>query len=405
MAEVSIWKQQDSLHQRMVLRMSGLCSTLRRHCQSAGALGETKQEDGVDEVREALKALIEALGDTGANADKAASAFGRLGGHQSLLQLLETDGAEADDEIRELAATATELCMSFCPRFPMKAGALDAENDCDMMRCEITIDSTLNKIGAPVKVHLIRRSYPDDTGSRPVITISNMLWAGSIVLVRYLQAAGDGIWQESMEREYEAAEDWAPATLSGGGRSAILEIGAGLGVGGLGAALLAKHLGRACTVHITDCDALSVDMVRSCIRCNGLEGEQGGVVTLAHVLDWDALDEFREQCPEARDRFQLILGAEIVHEMSHAAGVMRAIRELMAEGGRAVLVLGASKHRFGVAEFQELLMKDTDLLHTVADVDPALTHGLESLEEGMLKLQLYSISWAPAAPSATLPLP
>ena len=393
MAEVSLWAQQDSLHHSLHQRMSQVCSTLRSHCRAARDLtGDTKQQDMGDGVRNALASLIEALGEGGANADKSASLFGRLGGHQSLLQLLEAEG-EAGEDLRDLAARAAELCMSFCSRFPMKAGALDAENDCDLMRCEISIDSPLNKTGAPVKVHLMRRSNPDDTGSRPVIAISNMLWAGSIVLVRYLQqqTARADIWPELSERDSDAAEDWAP----GAGGAGVLEIGAGLGLAGLGAAILAKETGRVARITITDCDSLSVDMVRACLRSNDLDGDKGGVSTCAHVLDWDALDAFRERCPEARHKYQLILGAEVCHEMSHAAGVMRVVKELMAEGGRTVLVLGARKHRFGVAELQELLASDPHLLHTVVDVDPALTHELESLKEGMLQLQLYNICWAP----------
>ena len=102
------------------------------------------------------------------DADKAATEFGRNGGHIFLLQLLETEGVDDEsDRTRELAATAVEHCMSLCARFPMKAATVDAKNVCDTMRCEIEIDSPLNRCGGVVKVYLRRRSTPNDTAPAP----------------------------------------------------------------------------------------------------------------------------------------------------------------------------------------------------------------------------------------------
>jgi len=117
-----------------------------------------------------------------------------------------------------------------------------------------------------------------------------------------------------------------------------------------------------------------------------------GVSCEAHVLDWDKIDIF-QQAHQHR-KYDLVVGAEVVHEVSHAAGVLRAIRLLMAAGGKAVIVNGAAKHRFGIVEFQEQLKAAQDLVSTCIDVPAPLTHSLESLAEGMLLLQVYTISWA-----------
>lgn len=254
MAEISIWAQDDASSQGARDRMSDICDVLRKQCRGGRKAGvEIPSSAGGNEetqsANDVLQTLIDTLEAGGADADKAATDFGRLGGHLFLLKLLEVEGEDEDTQNqRELAATAVELCMSLCSRFPMKSATVDAKNACDAMRCEIEIDSELNKCDGPLKLHLRRQCNPNDASNAPAIAISNMLWAGSIVLVRYLQA--------NPHLMPSAGKDGA-----GGGQSSctntkpqILEIGAGLGAGGLGAAALAARLQRPVHVHITDFD-------------------------------------------------------------------------------------------------------------------------------------------------------
>lgn len=182
-------------------------------------------------------------------------------------------------------------------------------------------------------------------------------------------------------RYLQAFPDIIPSARFDESPSKILEIGAGLGAGGLGAALLAKQMRKSAHVCITDCDALAVQVIEEAIRCNGLtlgcparatdeismSSVDGGgdgsakaprvpahvaprreapfdrVEACASVLDWDQIDSFKDTSGAAK--YDVILGAEVVHEMSHAAGVHRAIRELMAPGGCTIMVCGAAKHR------------------------------------------------------------
>ena len=177
MAEVSIWAQDDANSQGIRQRMASVCEVLRKDCragrQAPGFIPEmetSRQEKswGGERVHDALQVLLSALEGGSADADKAATEFGRNGGHIFLLQLLETEGVDDEsDRTRELAATAVEHCMSLCARFPMKAATVDAKNVCDTMRCEIEIDSALNRCGGVVKVYLRRRSTPNDTAPAP----------------------------------------------------------------------------------------------------------------------------------------------------------------------------------------------------------------------------------------------
>jgi len=187
MAEVSIWAQDDANSQGIRQRMAGVCEVLRKDCRAGrkapGFIPEmetSRQEKswgnsarGGETVQDALQVLLSAFEGGSADADKAATEFGRNGGHIFLLQLLETEGVDDEsDRTRELAATAVEHCMRLCARFPMKAATVDAKNVCDTMRCEIEIDSALNRCGGVVKVYLRRRSTPNDTAVRPHIASS-----------------------------------------------------------------------------------------------------------------------------------------------------------------------------------------------------------------------------------------
>lgn len=56
----------------------------------------------------------------------------------------------------------------------------------------------------------------------------------------------------------------------GGKKITVLEIGAGLGAGGLGAAVVAKRLGARVDVIVTDFDPAACEIVRASMRSNGL---------------------------------------------------------------------------------------------------------------------------------------
>jgi hypothetical protein len=147
MAEISIWTRDDDESQGMRKRMADMSDLLRKRCREKIVPASTCAISAVDD---ALQALIDILEAGGVHASRAATDFGRLGGHMSLLQLLEAgldDDDQATERTRELAARAVDLCMAQCPRFPLKAAALDAKNICDTMCCSFEIDSPMNNDG------------------------------------------------------------------------------------------------------------------------------------------------------------------------------------------------------------------------------------------------------------------
>lgn len=148
MAEISIWAQDDDESKQMRERMADVSELLRKGNTIARA--SPAAEDARPPVDDALQALLTILEAGGQQANRAATEFGRLGGHMSLLQFLEAgleDDNQDTDSTRELAARAVDLCMAQCPRFPMKVGALDARNMCDTMCCAFEVDSPINSCG------------------------------------------------------------------------------------------------------------------------------------------------------------------------------------------------------------------------------------------------------------------
>mmetsp|Transcript_5346 Transcript_5346/g.18880 ORF Transcript_5346/g.18880 Transcript_5346/m.18880 type:complete len:140 (+) Transcript_5346:3-422(+) len=116
---------------------------------------------------------------------------------------------------------------------------------------------------------------------------------------------------------------------------------------------------------------------RARVRCN------------AFVLDWDKLED-----SEVDGRtFDLIIGAEIIHEIPHAQGVFNALRRLLAKRGQAVVVNAAPYHRYGGQEFEDLLRGAQDMVVEISPVAEELTADLEALREKMLELRLYRIRW------------
>jgi len=220
MAEISIWARDDDESQGMRDRMADVSDLLRKGCRPSRKQSTPHEPSAgagppaLHAVDDALQMLVEILEEGGLQANRAATEFGRCGGHMSLLQLLQAeDNDPATESTRELAARAVDLCMVHCSRFPMKAAALDAKNTCDTMQCTFLVDSPMNSCGGAklmksralgmslsssvvtalavhswadlrslagaLKLHLRRRPNPNDAESRAAITISNMLWAVS----------------------------------------------------------------------------------------------------------------------------------------------------------------------------------------------------------------------------------
>ena len=154
MAEISIWARDDDESQGMRDRMADVSDLLRKGRRQGRKQSTNLEPSAVagapalHVVDDALQVLVDILEEGGLKANRAATEFGRCGGHMSLLLLLEAeDDDPSTDRTRELAASAVDLCTVQCSRFPMKAAALDAKNSCDTMQCAFVVDSPMNSCG------------------------------------------------------------------------------------------------------------------------------------------------------------------------------------------------------------------------------------------------------------------
>jgi SAM-dependent methyltransferase len=89
------------------------------------------------------------------------------------------------------------------------------------------------------------------------------------------------------------------------------------------------------------------------------------------------------------ERFDFIVASDVVCRTEDAVGVAKAITRLLAPGGRALLVLPATVHRFGVEAFGPAL-GECGAPFTVCDVvDPDLLEGLS--ENAYMTWRLYQV--------------
>jgi Lysine methyltransferase len=223
-------------------------------------------------------------------------------------------------------------------------------------------------------------------GQRASTRIANGVWASSVVLLRWL-AQRD---LSELQGLFGVVQGEDPQS------SVILEVGAGLGVAGLGARLL---LSTRLEVEqqmagprllpkffITDADGEAVGAITRNAELNGLSPKD----VQAALLDWDNCDFAK--WPIAQSTARLVLGADILHEREHAAGVVRVLKFALAMQPRAtaLIVNPAAAHRFGVDEFLSLLRDESELVHHVEPVDTALLQGLDAAEYAY---EVHTVRW------------
>ena len=142
-----------------------------------------------------------------------------------------------------------------------------------------------------------------------------------------------------------------PTAFSG---KRVLEIGGGLGLCGLAAA---KH---ASEVVVSDFNVDVLDAARYNARLNGADNVR------VQRMDWDCVvctaaaaagdaDDDADACAscEVRGRFDWVIAADVVCQPSDCDGVARVLKRRM--GGRALVVLGSARSRFGVDAFERAM--------------------------------------------------
>ncbi|CAJ1441195.1 unnamed protein product [Effrenium voratum] len=136
----------------------------------------------------------------------------------------------------------------------------------------------------------------------------------------------------------------APAALHVEGRR-VLELGSGLGLLGLACARLG-----AASVVLTDYDEALLTACRRSVALNSMED-----LVSVQALDWQDVAS-GGPLPELPP-VDLILGADIIYDASHAVSVLGTLRRLLEStgGGEGILVTGEPEQREGVHEVDQAL--------------------------------------------------
>ncbi|GBG29559.1 Hypothetical Protein FCC1311_057802 [Hondaea fermentalgiana] len=306
------------VHQLLDLRLEGGLEDLVGEVKTLAAAAE-KHKDEPEEQQKHIEALLEALTkivDASADED-CAEEIGFLGGHALATRLLERCAMWDDCRAVDLVADWTSVTLTTLGKLMREApvGALD-----DRPR--------------PFVVHLandtevILREVRDDHseaahGDKANVRVGYKLWGGAVVLATALLEMG------------------AKGSLEG---KRVLELGAGLGLCGLAAGR--SDFGAAAVV-LTDFHPRIVSNLAYNIAVNDLETPRCS----AQVLDWEDLDAAFED--EVDDKFDLIIGSDIVCQALDCELVGRVLTRLLRPNGAgvALVTLGSADSRFGVEAF------------------------------------------------------
>jgi predicted nicotinamide N-methyase len=122
----------------------------------------------------------------------------------------------------------------------------------------------------------------------------------------------------------------------------------------------------------TDFNETVVKNINQNIQLNGLKGVAEGVGLDFYQQDV-SLDGWLDTNGNQRAQVDLILASDIICQPEDAYAAARSIFSALSAGGRAIVVNGDSKHRFGVERFEDAC---TELGMTLSTTDVGdLYHG------------------------------
>lgn len=236
-----------------------------------------------------------------------------LGGIATVIADL-TSNECTDEQVRDLADSLLEACLANFPaglRFP----------------CRGAIVPPLF-VKSPDGFSLRLYQSPDG-----VKAIPHMVWPSSIVLSRWLCLPQTVSW---IQDRY-------------GSSCRVLEVGGGTCIAGISYSMqYPSH-----DVVLTDVDVNAVrNASYNAKRLNKLNATRSKPVSCV-VLDWDDDVDFYDHV--TANSFDILLGADVVHENSMATGLWRAITRYLKPGGTACIVNPTLRSREGVAKFQFIL--------------------------------------------------
>jgi len=275
----------------------------------ARAWARTLRVGADDEKLECLREMRRAVDDD----EEWTRAIGRV--DRSLTRAIELD---ASSEVRTRASEVLEACSK--PRPGATGPALGGARDATWVAAHV------GSLWRPLSLRLRVRSER---------AVSAMVWHSSVVLARWFSRREVARWFE---------EKFASGTIE----RRFLEIGGGNCIAGM--AFAAQIDDGSWDVVLTDADA---EAVRNAVYNASKQDSLRNRSVRCETLDWDADEDF---CARHGARtFDVIIGADVVHEESMAPGVLRALDRYLAADGLAIVVNPAPHSRGGAASFQKLL--------------------------------------------------
>lgn len=158
----------------------------------------------------------------------------------------------------------------------------------------------------------------------------------------------------------------------------VLEVGSGLGLGGITAA---RYAHRTVLTDYQDdtCRALAYNVALNAGFIHEFDGVASSTASRPPVqvehLDWDRMETIQ---PE--DKMDVIIACDIICEPSTAEGFLRVVRHRLANTGVAYLMNADSHSRFGVGHLHQLLAD------TAGELTYSITPVLD-MSEGPLLLE------------------
>lgn len=154
----------------------------------------------------------------------------------------------------------------------------------------------------------------------------------------------------------------------------VLEVGSGLGLGGITAARYASHTSLT-DYQVDTCTALAYNVELNKFFTHEFDPTKPKVKVA--LLDWDLTASIESITPKV----QVVIGSDIICEPSTAEGFLRVVRHhVLREPHSVAYLMNATSHsRFGVTHLHALLAASTDLSYCITPVNE-LPDGADLLE-------------------------
>ncbi|KAF4043929.1 Lysine methyltransferase [Phytophthora infestans] len=331
---------------RCVLGLAGFLTIATDHLAAfVKRMNRDVSEDDLKVVREILLLVAETVVD-----EDNATFIARIGAHPLLMRLMEHD----NEEIQEAAAEVVTACTSspLAITFPHRVRQIGEVERVWPRAVPLPFDPRDNAPksadGSQSTLNVLIRQVPTRmTGQRKT---GYLLWGAAFVLARWIHKHRDLFVGKS-----------------------VLEVGSGLGLGGITASRYATN--TTLTDYQSDtCTALEYNVQLNKPFTHEFDPSKPEVKV--SLLDWD-LTESIEAVPKA----QVVIASDIICEPSTAEGFLRVVRHhvLGSPNGVAYLMNANSHSRFGVIHLHALLAASSDLSYTITPVSE-LPDGAELLE-------------------------